>query len=335
MEQLQKAYEDTSGRLTLISKADIKSLEISPFELIETIEHAFKGKARGQVELPFKPTIHPRPDCFLRALPGYLQNPDVAGLKWVSAYPSNRKVGRPIVGGLIILNNPETGLPLAILEGSLITAWRTAAVSAVAAKILARDGASILSICGAGVQGSVHLSFLSFVLPSLKEVRIYDPDSEVLNLFLDKQASQNPQLFLKGVSSPQEGVRGADVVVTAAPMFEKQMEILVAEDLAKGVLCLPLDLDSYFAPSSFESFNLIFSDDPDQLFELQKQGRFKHLHHIDADYGQLLIHQSPGRLNDGQCIMAISVGIALGDIAIAYLIYSKAIAKGRGMSLEL
>lgn len=335
MEPLQTAYGATSGRLTFISRADIQSLDISPFELIASIEHAFKGKAKGQAELPFKPTIHPRPDCFLRALPGYLQNPDVAGLKWVSAYPSNQKVGLPIVGGLLILNNPETGMPLAILEGSLITAWRTAAVSAVAAKLLARDEASILAICGAGVQGSVHLNFLSFVLPSLKEVRIYDPDPEVLDLFLDKHGSPNSELFLKGVSSAQEGVRGADVVVTAAPMFEKPMEILTADDLAKGVLCLPLDLDSYFAPSSFESCNLFFSDDSDQLFELQKQGRFKHLHHIDGDFGQLLIHEIPGRLKDDQCIMAISVGIALGDIAIAHLLYSKAMAKGKGMSLEL
>lgn len=335
MDPSETERKATARGLLFIGRQDLQSLEISPPEMIVAVEKAFKGKATGDAELPFKPTIHPRPDCFLRALPGYLQNADIAGLKWVSAFPTNRRDGLPIVGGLVILNDPRTGLPLSVVEASLITAWRTAAVSAVATKLLARKEASVLAICGAGVQGSVHLEFLPFVLHKLKEVRIYDPDPTILNRFLERHGSSSTRYLLRGASSPQAGVNGADVVVTAAPMFEKPMEILTAEDLAKGVLCLPLDLDSYLAPSAFEACDLYFSDDADQFFELRKQGRFKHLRRIDGDYGQLLTQAVAGRQDDGQRILAVSVGIALGDLIIAHLLYRQAEVKGKGTTIKL
>lgn len=325
----------TDISLTFLSRADIQSLHISPGEMIEAVEKAFTGKARGQTELPFKPTIHPRPDCFLRALPGYLQNPDVAGLKWVSAYPANKRIGLPVVGGLVILNDSQTGLPLAILEGSLVTAWRTAAVSALSAKLLARKGACELAICGAGVQGSMHLTFLPFALPGLREIRIFDSNPKVMRSFIEHHESQDDRFSIQAASSPQVCVRGADVVVTAAPMPEKPLAILTPENLDNGVLCMPLDLDSYFSPEAFKACDLFFSDDANQLFELQKQGRFKALCRVDGDYGELMMQNRTGRQNDNQRIMAISVGIALGDLAIAHLIYSKAVADGMGTDLAM
>ena len=93
-------------KLLFLGKSAIKSLDISAAEIIEVIENGFRNMADGKAELPHKPTIHPRPDCFLRALPGYLKGLDLAGIKWVSAYPRNRQSGLPLVSGLVLLNDP-------------------------------------------------------------------------------------------------------------------------------------------------------------------------------------------------------------------------------------
>ena len=335
LEQSNTATVSNPSRLVFLSGGDIESLDVAPADVISVVEAAFKCKTEGRAEIPPKPTIHPRPDCFLRALPGYLESPDVAGLKWTSAYPSNRQAGLPTVGALVILNNPQTGLPLAILEGSRITAWRTAGVSAMATRLLARDGASVLAICGAGVQGDVHLEFLVHALPGLKEARVYDTDWEVVNRFLDRHGPRHPQLSLQAAASPRSAVRDADVIITAAPMREKPLAILTADELAPGVLCLPIDLDSYFGPSAFAACQLFFSDDANQLLALQEQGRFAALPHIDGDYGHLLAGKVQGRSYPGERIMAISVGVALGDLAVAHLLYRKAGDCGKGQLLEL
>ena len=322
-------------KLLFLGKSAIKSLDISAAEIIEVIENGFRNMADGKAELPHKPTIHPRPDCFLRALPGYLKGLDLAGIKWVSAYPTNRQSGLPLVSGLVLLNDPQTGFPLTLMEGNWITAWRTAAVSAVAAKQLAVKGAETLAICGAGVQGNTHLTALCTVLPNLRQVKIFDPNPEVLKIFIQQQAGFYPELDLQGFSTAQDAFQEAQVVVTAAPMMAKPLPIIQEKDLAPGMLLLPVDLDSYFTASAFKACRKFFSDDIDQLLWLKDQGRFAHVEKLDGDYSQLLAGRIKGRENDDECIMAISVGIALGDLVTADLIYRRALDRNVGVWLEL
>ncbi|MBU1697791.1 MAG: hypothetical protein KKD21_12240, partial [Proteobacteria bacterium] len=275
------------------------------------------------------------PDCFLRALPGYLKGMDLAGIKWVSAYPTNQQRGLPIVNGLILLNDPQTGFPLTLMEANWITAWRTAAVTAVAAKILAVKETDTLGICGAGVQGKTHLATLCTVLPNLRRVKIFDPDPEALKIFIEQQAGVYPDLDLHGVSTAQDAFQEAQVVVTAAPMMTKPLAIIQEKDLSPGMLLLPVDLDSYFNASAFKACQKIFSDDMDQLLWLKDQGRFAHVEKLDGDYSQLLTGRVKGRENDDECIMAISVGIAIGDLVTANLIYHRARDRNVGIWLEL
>ncbi len=327
--------ENNSKKILFLGGAVIERLNVGLADMIEAMEIGFRDKSAGLVELPLKPTIHPRPECFIRALPGYLKSRDVAGLKWVGAYPINRNKDLSLVSGLVILNDPQTGYPLAIMDAGWITAWRTAAVSAVAAKHLAINDATTLAICGAGVQGGTHLESLALVLQNLRQVKIFDPHPGSLNAFLERHSSRQPQLSLKAVSSPQCALQDAQVVVTAAPMMTEPLSIIQAEDLAPGILCLPVDLDSYFAPSAFAACQKIYSDDIQQLHSLQGEGRFTHLEKMDGDYGQLLTRQITGREHRDQRIMAISVGIALGDLIVADLIYRKALRQEAGAWLEL
>ena len=106
-------------------------------------------------------------------------------------------------------------------------------------------------------------------------------------------------------------------------------------ELDTRVFCLPIDLDSYFSTSAFGACRHVFCDDADQLLALKEQGRFVSLQHIDGDYGQLLTGQVAKRSSSNQFIMAISVGIALGDLAVAQLLYEKAVETGKGHLVEL
>jgi len=330
--------QDNSKKILFLGGAVIAKLNVGLADIIEAMESGFHDKAAGQVELPIKPTIHPRPECFIRALPGCLKRRDVTGLKWVSAYPINRKNDDlSLVSGLVILNDPQTGYPSVVMDAGWITAWRTAAVSAVAARHLAASDAATLAICGAGTQGNTHLESLALVLPNLKQVNIYDPNPASLNAFLERHARSRPHLTLTGVSSPHRALQDAQVVVTAAPMMTAPLSIIQAEDLTAGVLCLPIDLDSYFAASAFAACHKIYCDDLQQLQSLKAGGRFVHLEleSIDGDYAQLLTRRIPGREHRDQCIMAISVGIAMGDLIVADLIYREALRQEAGVWLEL
>src|SRR5262245_10143171 len=115
-------------------------------DVIATVETVFREKADGRHEMPPKPGVHPGADGFLHAMPAYLPRLRALGMKWVSGYPSNPARGLPYISGLLVLNDPETGIPDAVLDATWITALRTAAASAVAARHLARRASHVLGV---------------------------------------------------------------------------------------------------------------------------------------------------------------------------------------------
>ncbi len=128
---------DTQQMLYL-SAADVASVGLDPRTIIGLLESAFREKGHGRVEMPPKPGIHTRPDAFIHAMPAYIPAMRAAGVKWVSGYPENRAAGLPYISGLIVLNDVDTGLPSAVMDCTWITAYRTAAASALSARYLAR-----------------------------------------------------------------------------------------------------------------------------------------------------------------------------------------------------
>src|SRR5512146_1875711 len=128
-------------RVLYLSQADVAAVDVPMASIIDAVEDAFRERAAGRVEMPPKIGIHPGPrsaDNFIHAMPASLPGRGSAGIKWVSGYPGNASRGLPYITGLLILNDPETGMPLAVMDCTWITAKRTAAASAVSAKYLAR-----------------------------------------------------------------------------------------------------------------------------------------------------------------------------------------------------
>jgi len=121
-----------------LSRADVEAAGVAMPEVIAALAVAFREKGEGRVEMPPKPGIHPRSDAFLHAMPAWIPALGSAGIKWVGGFPENPAHGLPYISGLMILNDPENGFPTAVLDATWITAMRTGAATALAARHLAR-----------------------------------------------------------------------------------------------------------------------------------------------------------------------------------------------------
>src|SRR5437868_4569267 len=202
--------------LTYLSHQDVVAVGLAMSEIIDLVTLALTEKAHGRVEMPPKPSVHPRPGALLQAMPAWVQGAKACGIKWVYAYPSNKSLRLPTVGGLIVLSDCDTGLPQAILDASWITAARTGAATAAAARVLANLESQILGILGAGQQACTHLAALKHVFPKLRRVRVYAPHRESRERYC-KEMEKAHSISVEPVASPELAVREAEVVVTAAP----------------------------------------------------------------------------------------------------------------------
>ena len=172
-----------------LSRQNVESVGLSMHEIIVALDEMFVEKGNGKVEMPPKPGIHTQPDAFIHAMPAYIPSLASAGMKWVSGYPGNQQKGLPYISGLLVLNNPENGIPICIMDCTRVTAMRTGAATAVAAKYLARMDSSTVGIVACGVQGRGNLEALSCVF-DITKVRAYDKFPELSDRFSKEMGEQ-------------------------------------------------------------------------------------------------------------------------------------------------
>jgi ornithine cyclodeaminase/alanine dehydrogenase-like protein (mu-crystallin family) len=203
--------------LLYLSRADVEACEVTMASIIQALQVAFEEHGLGKVEMPPKPGVHSRPDAFIHAMPAYIPALHAIGIKWVSGYPENYKLGLPYITGLLILNDDETGLPLAVMDCTWITGMRTGAATGLAAKHLARNDSRVVGILGCGVQGRSNLEALS-VLFDLKKVMAYDRLHENAERYA-AEVRERWGLEVVVAADPREAVTGCDIVVTAGPIL--------------------------------------------------------------------------------------------------------------------
>ena len=218
-------------------------------------------------------------------MPAYLRDDDVAALKWVAGYPANKERGLPYITGLIVLNDPETGVPAAIMDGAEITAARTAAASGVCIRRFAPEDWSRAAVLGAGEQGRFHAQVLRELNPEVA-IRAWDPHPERIGSLGDR---------VEGAPGPREAVEEADVVVTAGPIVEKPDSPLTSDWLAERSLGLPIDFDFYFSADAVASAELFLVDDVGQFDYYRSLGHFQGWPEPEGSVGEALSRDgSPG-----------------------------------------
>ena len=319
--------------LLYLSKNDVEETDLGMREIITSLESMFKEKGEGKVEMPPKPGIHTRPDAFIHAMPAYIPSIESVGMKWVSGYPDNPNKGLPYITGLLILNDAETGIPLAVMDCTWITAMRTGAATAVAAKYLARSESSTVGILACGVQGKSNLEALACLF-KINKVKAFDIHFETAKRFAGEM-SEKLTLEIEIVSDPKQAVSGLDLVVTSGPILKNPTPVIEAGWLSEGAFASPVDFDSYWQGSAFEQADKIATDDIDQMEYYRKSGYFQQTPQPYADLGEIIAGKKPGRQSELERIIAINLGLALDDMATAPLIYKLAREKGLGQWLDL
>jgi len=322
------------NQLLYLSQGDVESAGLTMSEVVEAVDAAFREKGEGRVEMPPKPGIHPGGgDNFIHAMPAYIPALGSAGVKWVSGFPGNQAQGLPYITGLLILNDADTGIPIAVMDCVWITAKRTGAATAVAAKYLARPDSSTVGMLGCGVQGRSNVEALQVVLP-LERVMAYDLDRGVADAYA-RWVREQLGLDVTVVDHPREAVTGCDVVVTAGPILRVPHATIQAGWLDAGAFASLVDFDSYWHPDALAEADKFCTDDVPQLRHYQDAGYFQRIPPIYADLGELATGQKPGRETPHERTMTANLGLAMDDMAVAPLIYRRALERGIGTWLPL
>jgi alanine dehydrogenase len=320
----------------LITQEQAKSLLDMP-SAIRIVEEVYRSHGRAKVLMPPKITLdlgegRPWPPYkgYMNAMPAYLGDTDVAGIKWAGGFQENYKIGLPFITAMILLINPKNGVFVAIMDGAHITGLRTGAASAVCAKVLARKDSSVVGIIGAGLQGRMHLRALNHLF-KLKEVRVTDVQEGAAENY-SREMKAETGLNVLSKKSYQEVVEGADIICTVTTGDEPMVR---REWLKKGSLVISAGSYQELDPEVVLSADKIVVDSWAQtshrgelarLVEAGKLGE-KNIH---AEIGEILAGKKKGREREDENILAIPIGLGSLDIGCAFEVYQKALEKKIG-----
>jgi ornithine cyclodeaminase/alanine dehydrogenase len=330
----QRQHPRSAGTsLLYLSRADVEATGVTMPEIIDALEVAFHEHGEGRVEMPPKPGVHSRPDAFIHAMPAYIPALHSVGVKWVSGYPANSQRGLPYISGLLILNDDDTGLPLAVMDCTWITGMRTGAATALAAKYLARPDSAVVGILGCGVQGRTNLEALNVLFP-LKRVRAYDTIPGTAERYVEDVRGRWG-LEAVAVSEARDAVAGCDMVVTAGPILRVPHATIQAGWLEAGSFASLVDFDSYWSGAALQQVDKFCTDDVPQLEHYRGLGYFRDIPPVYASLGELVTSRKAGRETLLERTMTCNLGLALDDMATAPIVYRRAVEQGLGAWLPL
>jgi 2,3-diaminopropionate biosynthesis protein SbnB len=324
-----------------LSQEAVRATGVNMATALEAVEDAFRLHHQGQVNLPYKTVLDlgERERGRGNAMPAYVGGAyDVFGIKWIAGFPKNpQDYNLPRATGLFILNDAWKGVPLAILDCTLLSAMRTGAVTGVGARYLARKDSRSVAMIGTGVQAYTQLEALKAVLPGLEELRAFDPRRDAAETFAAEAAARYG-MAARAVDTAEAAVREADVVVT----------VTVADE--------PIVKEAWMKPGSFfaavgsyqeEEFEVVTHSD------LVVVDGVEHVLHRETPVIALMIRQErirreevvelgavvcgdrPGRTRPEQRVFFSPIGMAIEDVCLCHKVYQLAVRKGIGTRLGL
>ncbi len=313
--------------------------------ILEDVALAFSLFDHGDCVLPTKTSLRWGDEQSevqtgrINAMPGYVGG-DVrtAGIKWVGGSPSNPfRYGVPRASGLLILNDPETMAPVAVLEAALISAMRTGAVTGVGARYLARADSTVVGLIGAGVQGRTQLIALKEVLPGLREARVFDRDRSRLEAFCTEMSSELG-MSVCPVERYRSCVDGCDVFVTAivtnTPVVKDEWVALGSFYAHVGSYECEFEVVHNSQKVVVDSWDAVVHRDVTTISKMHAAGLFSK-DRLHAELGEIVNGKKPGRERTDERIVFAPIGFSLHDLVIGARIYGKARALGLGKELVL
>ncbi len=327
--------------ILIINQAEVEAL-LPMDECIAVMEAAFAALARGQVVMPLRTLVQPPggPGMML-TMPAHMTPAGAApfyGLKAVLVHPGNPALGKESHQGAVLLFSGETGEPLAAMNAAAITARRTAAVSGLATRLLARADAGECAIIGAGVQAGAHLAAMSAVRP-MRRVRVAARTMDSARRFVERWGPGAPYP-MEAAPSVEAAVRGADLIVTATsarePVLRREWIAAGAHINAVGAYTpttREVDAATVAAARVYVDLREAALHEAGELLLPMQAGAFGP-EHIRAELGELVLGRAAGRTAPDEITLFKSLGLPVEDAAAAEHVYRKAVAAGAGTVVE-
>ncbi|OIO00890.1 MAG: peptide transporter [Desulfovibrionaceae bacterium CG1_02_65_16] len=322
-----------------LSRADVESLGITMRELMDEIETGFAALGRGEVELPPKIGVHPRPDSFVHAMPAHAGgNLDVCGVKCVCGFPANSKRGLPALSGIFTLIDADNGCVRAVMDAGWLTAWRTGAASGVCARRFGAPQTKRVALIGLGVQARVNLRAMAEIFPDIEEVRTLGHAPSHGPRFEADTAALVPGARFVHCQTARDAVTDADVVISCTPLSAAPQRFIKAEWLKADSLAIAVDYDAAFEADVMAGADCFVTDDANQYLRTRETGPYFQNGYpgagkMYADMGAICAGaKAPVRTGRRAAVL---MGIALHDVLAGRLAYGKALEQRVGTWVEL
>lgn len=301
-----------------LSHSTLESLNLRTEDVVASIEHLLRGRSQSQVWNAPTAVITPPDGRYMMATLSAADDPPFLAVKALLLNPRNRERGLSDIHALVTLLDSNTGLPLAIMDGNWITAVRTAGLSAVAAKRLARPEASVAAFIGCGVQARSHLRAFAALFP-LREIHAFGRGSANRDALC--QVAQTMGLTAIASETARAAVHDADLVVTAVTLSPQLVPFLDARWLKPGVFATVTDLAASWLPEGMAAFDCVVIDDLEQEAHMPVPLVDPRL--VVGDLTGLVQGDIPGRCSATERTAFVFRGLALGDLALAALAYQQ------------
>ncbi|HXF77659.1 MAG TPA: ornithine cyclodeaminase family protein [Usitatibacter sp.] len=327
--------------IAYLNGPDVERLALTDDEILAAVEAALAAQGRGETVI--EPRVHLVPESsdkgHFNVLRGYVKPLGVAGVKVVSDFVDNYKLGLPSEMALLSLFSPDTGMPLAVIDATAITDMRTGAVTAIGARHLARKSSRVLGHVGSRGTSYWNVRLLDHLF-DFDEIRVHSRRPESRDAFAARLARDLGKP-VKATADWESCVRGADIVVEAARLPRPE-PMLKTEWIGKGALVIPYGTMSALELSLTDIMDKMVVDDWGQCRKGLPFGALRA--HVDSDrlnernlhaeLGQVVAGVKPGRERDDETILLWHRGLSITDIALGAALLAKAKARGIGQSLR-
>ncbi len=327
------------SKIIILSQNEVKSC-LPMSEAIRAVREAYIAFAKGRVKMP--PVMHLDVSQYngeVDIKSGYIEDLGLIGTKIASGFYDNYKLGLPPGIAIIILMDLKTSMPVAIMDGTYVTAYRTGAAGAVAAKVLARKDSEIIGVVGAGTQARMQILALQEVF-SLKKVKVWDINTTERDKYVEEMSEQ-----LKIAIEPAEDIKNAvtetDIIVTVTP---SRKALVMKEWIQEGVHINAIGADGP-GKQELDPFIVKRADKVvvDSLNQCRIIGEIQHAladgliteDDVYAEIGEILIGEKIGRETSEEITLFDATGLAVQDIAAANIVYKQAKEKGIGRVVSL
>ena len=327
-------------KILVLSEEDVKNL-LSLGEVITAVESAFKMKGLGHVQMPPKQYLFiNKYNGDLRTMPAYLEDSDTITVKVVNSHPENQKYRLPTVMATIIMINPKTGAPQAIMGGTWLTALRTGAAGAIAAKYLANPKPKTIGIIGAGTQARTQLMGLYLVFDTIEEIKVWDQNQQVASTYVQDMKKQYNQSSICSVENPKKAVQDADIIVTVTP---SRKPLIFSEWIQQGthINCMGADAPGKqeLDPTILVKSKLVIDD-----WEQSHNGGEINIpfskgiitqQDVWGDICEIVAGVKAARTSSEELTVFSSTGLAIQDAAAANVAYQNALKEKMGKYVDV